>query len=593
MQADAADAADAADEVESVDVVPGSPRSAARWRLEWLALGVLLALNAAAVAWTAWVADDAFITFRTVDNALAGHGLVWNVGERVQTYTHPLWMGLLLAVSGLGVDVYAASLLLGSIGTGAALWIGALACRAGGGGVAGRTDRAGWALALSMLLASRAWVDYATSGLENPLSHLLLAAVAATTLRAEPGQRAAGLRVALLAGCLLTRLDLLFAALPALLFAWRRDGWPRPRTLLLGAAPLLAWELFSIIYYGALIANSALAKLSSGLGASALLPQGLAYLGNSLRSDPVTLLATGVGVALALRSREAAARALAVGIALQLAWTVWVGGDFMSGRFLTPTLGLGVLLVARSRPSPRIAWPAAALLTGLAVAVPHLSPFFARDYGEEWHAAIDDAGIADERHFHRDTTSLVHVLSTGGWQSDPERARTAATLERWFEDPAIVSLTRAGILAEGSAWPPGDAEAAVGLRPLLVKGGVGLLGYRFGPGLHVLDYHGLGDPLLARMPAVERDPVLAALIPRLAKLPWRVGHYLRRVPAGYAASLSTGENRIEDPELARVYEDLRLVTRGPPPGLFDRERLAAIWRLNVGSHTAVLRRSGR
>ena len=40
----------------------------------------------------AWVVGDAFITFRTVDNFVCGRGLTWNVAERVQSYTHPLWM---------------------------------------------------------------------------------------------------------------------------------------------------------------------------------------------------------------------------------------------------------------------------------------------------------------------------------------------------------------------------------------------------------------------------------------------------------------------------------------------------------------------
>ena len=44
---------------------------------------------------SAWYCDDAFITWRTVDNFVNGHGLTWNVAERVQTYTHPLWMMLL------------------------------------------------------------------------------------------------------------------------------------------------------------------------------------------------------------------------------------------------------------------------------------------------------------------------------------------------------------------------------------------------------------------------------------------------------------------------------------------------------------------
>ena len=41
---------------------------------------------------TAWVGDDAYFTFRTIDNFVHGLGLRWNAAERVQAYTHPLWM---------------------------------------------------------------------------------------------------------------------------------------------------------------------------------------------------------------------------------------------------------------------------------------------------------------------------------------------------------------------------------------------------------------------------------------------------------------------------------------------------------------------
>ena len=43
----------------------------------------------------AWLCNDAFITYRTVDNFVNGHGLTWNVHERVQAFTHPLWMFLI------------------------------------------------------------------------------------------------------------------------------------------------------------------------------------------------------------------------------------------------------------------------------------------------------------------------------------------------------------------------------------------------------------------------------------------------------------------------------------------------------------------
>ena len=51
-----------------------------------------LSLFSMALVRTAWVGDDAYFTFRTIDNFVHGYGLRWNIAERVQAYTHPLWM---------------------------------------------------------------------------------------------------------------------------------------------------------------------------------------------------------------------------------------------------------------------------------------------------------------------------------------------------------------------------------------------------------------------------------------------------------------------------------------------------------------------
>ena len=47
---------------------------------------------------TAWLSDDAYITFRTIDNFVNGYGLRWNIAERVQSFTHPLWLLLLSGI---------------------------------------------------------------------------------------------------------------------------------------------------------------------------------------------------------------------------------------------------------------------------------------------------------------------------------------------------------------------------------------------------------------------------------------------------------------------------------------------------------------
>ena len=82
---------------------------------------LLLALFALVIVRRAWVSDDAYITFRTVDNFLHGYGLVWNVSERVQAYTHPLWVFLLVGADALTREIHFTSLALSILTSCAAL----------------------------------------------------------------------------------------------------------------------------------------------------------------------------------------------------------------------------------------------------------------------------------------------------------------------------------------------------------------------------------------------------------------------------------------------------------------------------------------
>ena len=116
----------------------------------------------------AWVAEDAFITFRAVDNLLNGYGPVWNVGERVQVYTHPLWYILLSIGIGIFKQGYWVAIGLSYICF-VSLWF-ILVRFIKDVGVSYRS-----LLVLLVLLLSRAFMDFSSSGLENPLVHLLLA----------------------------------------------------------------------------------------------------------------------------------------------------------------------------------------------------------------------------------------------------------------------------------------------------------------------------------------------------------------------------------------------------------------------------------
>lgn len=98
-------------------------RSASRepaWFSVWLGLGLI---GYAVLAYqTAWLSDDAFISLRTVSNLLAGYGPRWNVGERVQTFTHPLWMFLLTAAHAITGEPFYSTLYLSWLVSCTAAW---------------------------------------------------------------------------------------------------------------------------------------------------------------------------------------------------------------------------------------------------------------------------------------------------------------------------------------------------------------------------------------------------------------------------------------------------------------------------------------
>ena len=113
-----------------------------------------------------WTPDDAFITFRTVDNFLGAGELTWNPHDRVQAFSHPLWFFLLLPPSAILSNAWHASILLSFLFS---TWLIARFTWAARGA-------AEW-LGIALLLCSYSYSVYAASGLENSLTHLLLAEI--------------------------------------------------------------------------------------------------------------------------------------------------------------------------------------------------------------------------------------------------------------------------------------------------------------------------------------------------------------------------------------------------------------------------------
>lgn len=495
-----------------------------------------LALALLALAWavfaSAWLSDDAWITLRSVDNLLAGHGLRWNPAERVQAFTHPAWALLLTAAIGISGETTFTVLVV------------SLACSAAAIALLVRhiaLTPAHAALGVIALLASKAFVDYSTSGLENPLSHLLLAAFMAVWFRessdAPPERRVLQL-TAIAALLAVNRLDAILLVAPATIAASVACGRSAWRALALGVLPLFVWEAFALVYYGFPFPNTAYAKLATGIPRLELAQQGLRYLQDSAVRDPLTLALTLAGCGLAAW-RVPRARPVVLGVLLYVMYVVRIGGDFMSGRFLAAPLFCAATLLCRW---PSVAeWsPArlgAALATGLLAAgfVGARPPLAATiNYGVDWAPDAGRHGIVDERAGYYPVMGLWRLLAAG---ANPLQHAWAATAVRDRRSPDRV----------------------------LLAGPMGLYGFHLGPEKTVLDEFALADPLRARLAmTVERD--------------WRIGHFPRDVPTGYIQTLATGRNQIADPHLAQLWDELALATRGP---IWSAERWRAIARLNT------------
>jgi arabinofuranosyltransferase len=501
----------------------GAPRIHAR-AAEIAVLLALASILATVVVRTAWVGDDAYITFRTIDNFLHGYGLRWNPAERVQSYTHPLWLFVLTPIIGLTGNPF-----LSAIGMSLVLSLCAVIL------ALANTRQHRWlpAVVLSAMVASRSFTDYATSGLENALSHTLLAGLmllTANPTRAPARAGAVGLLVGLTS---LARLDLSLLAWPIGLAALRSPRRTLP-AFALGLVPLVVWEAFSLIYYGVLFPNTAYAKLSTAIPQSDLLLQGVAYVADSLNTDPVTLFVISAATfgGLALRGR---ALVPALAIAAYLVYVLRIGGDFMSGRFFSAPFVISLCLFGR------IPWPRSlvgslfpiGIIVALGLAAPKPPIFSDSTYVTPWEDVLSASGVVDER---------GEYFQRSGW------------------------LGASGFRVEPAGLPVllGKLEKVKATNPQsFPHTTVGLAGYYAGPDREIIDIFGLCDPLLARLPTT---------------VPWRIGHFQRDLPAGYWESVNADRNLIENPEIRDLYETIRTVTRGP---VWSVTRWKAIVALNT------------
>lgn len=499
---------------------------------EWMIPRAVLSLALALGLWFAWwnksLFDDAFISFRYAKNLLDGHGLAFNVGERVEGYTNFLWTVLLAGLSFITrLEIPYVAL------------FACLACFAGNLVVvwligrrlsAPEPGQVYFPLAVLWLALNHIFHSYGTSGLETMFASLLVnLAVYFYLTRAE-------LSAAALAGFFLilatfTRPDhSLFYVFMALVIFWDYLGqlWRARRSgsrvkpilkkgLLAGAvyaAPFilylgyLVWKWF---YYGDIVPNTYYAS-------SAMLTywkQGMIYGGITLLFGYLCLLlplflwwlATGTDP----HGRRFKCFA-GLSVLLYPIYVTKIGGDKMAGRFfitLLPFLLLGVeQLVHRlaRRGKRRPAW-AAIVVVALVCATFHGLPWTTAD-SKRWK-------VADPSNLY--SVHSLKPLSIGMRGKKANRIRWPSLLKTLLVDR--------------------------GISPVLSAGGLGIVSYY--SELPVIDGHGLTDRYIAH---------------RLLGKRGRIGHE-KNAPRAYLdyrqVRLMRGKHRVKN----RAYTTIRINDR--------------------------------
>lgn len=533
-----------------------------RWRtLPWLLLTLAPICAFAVLAYgRRWMSDDGLINVRIVHNILAGHGPVFNVGERIEAHTSTLWVAITSTVGALGVPVeYAA--VYGGIGLtiaalGLAAWTSGLLQRDPGSDPS--TFSGVLPVGVAIYAAIPAAWDYASSGLETGLALFWLALCftlitklgldgadeeSDEDLRPDSHFYATGFVLGL--GPLI-RPELAlysFTFLACLLLAFfsrERGGFSFKKLVLLGVAMgtlPVGYQLFRMGYYAALVPNTAYAKEAF----ESRWTQGGHYFDHFFGLYellfPMALAAVlwisavvRAGVDRELRRLSLVLLPTLCGIAYTV-YVIKVGGGFMHGRlFLPPVFGtLLPVMVVRLRPreTPPAYVGARTLVIALIFGWAIYCATSIRVARENVHGIGDERGwwtrMADKKNpilaedfektqFHKDATRLrnlaknhcpkvfgqVDGVDGGDKGNEEDKCEPIVYLSPLQDTKFRRFFPRARQL------PLRDDVARRGVGLVAQRTAMGIRGTIAGPHVHVADHVGLADPLTSHLKLKRR-----------------------------------------------------------------------------------------
>lgn len=526
--------------------------------VKWIVIGSCFCFFVYCTIKWAWCSDDAYHAYSMSKNLIDGNGFTPTVGKRVNVSTCPFWTLIVTLGMILFKDEYYVGMVLNLLFSWGAyvglLYIIFLNDRPSrgvmGDSVAGMSGMG--PVKIFMLIGStvlicnsKSFISYTTSGLENALLFFLSTLFVIFFFRVYRNKRYFDdhsiFVLAFIVGLIIfTRMDNVLIFTPVCIFAGvhiKSNGLKercrryveRVCIALGGVLPFIVWEIFSFIYYGMLVPNTALAKLNTGFPKYQYIERGVAYYIKTLDWDitvvaiPFLFIAISVFMICAGKIKEIWTPYLlfAVGIVLYMMYIVYIGGDFMMGRHFTNVFWCSLLalsfLVRDIEHYMRKEAIACAILLSCFVIVGTMliqmgiwiNPFSIVADDVKWV-------YTDERKVYIPYTGLINVVLNG-------KSRIKECKHR------------------GIQW-------------------------YFG-----VDWYEerLYDPLLSRLPAEDNDDS------------WAVGHMEREFPEGYSETLDSGRNQIVDESLYTYYEMILEIVSGD---VFSADRFKKIIFLNLGKY---------
>ena len=285
-----------------------------------------------------FIQDDAYISYRYVANFLNGHGLVYNIGERIEGFTNFGWVIYLILAGAMKLDFILVSQLTGlAFGAGLIILTYLLARH-----LFTREDSWLALLPVYLVAANPGLAYWSPAGLETSCFAFAVLAALYCYLR-----RSRWLLLWLLVAVWVRPEGALVAGLLVLTEAITERRLPRftGRAVILTFILSLPFALFKVLYYGSIFPNPFFAKTGARLD---YLTAGLEYAGKFFADCGFY----GIGLLLPLifwSRMSRAFRAVWLFVVLYVLYIVVVGGDVLKVyRFFVPVLGGVALLTALS-----------------------------------------------------------------------------------------------------------------------------------------------------------------------------------------------------------------------------------------------------